>query len=80
MACELPAIAFTRVKYGRYHNMAGIFPDAVIEADIENLNSKIEESLANLDEIKAKTKEYGEIVLSASEKITNIIINEANKK
>lgn len=80
MACELPAISFTRVKYGRYHNMAGIFQGAVIEADIENLNSKIEESLANLDEIRAKTKEYGEKILSASEKITNIIINEANKK
>jgi len=80
MACELPAIALTRVKYGRYHNMAGIFQGAVIETDTENLNRKIGESLANLDEIKDKTKLYGEEVLSASEKITNLILNEANKK
>jgi UDP-N-acetylglucosamine--N-acetylmuramyl-(pentapeptide) pyrophosphoryl-undecaprenol N-acetylglucosamine transferase len=79
MACELPAIALTRVKYGRYHNMAEVFPGAVIEADIENLNDIIKESLANLDEIKIKTKEYSKKVLSAGEKIVDIIINEANK-
>ena len=79
MACELPAVALTRVKYGRYHNMAGIFPGAVIEADIGDLNSKIKESLDNLDEIRAKTKEYSKEVVSAGEKIANIVTNEANK-
>ena len=79
MACELPAIALTRVKYGRCHNMAGIFPGAVIEADIENLNTKIEESLDNLDEIKAKTKEYSSEVISSGEKVANIVIKEVNK-
>ncbi|MBZ9570751.1 glycosyltransferase [Methanobrevibacter sp. TMH8] len=80
LGCELPVIALTRVKYGRYHNMAGIFPGAVIEANIEDLNSKIEESLINLDEIKAKSKDYSKEILLASENIANIIIYEANKK
>lgn len=80
MACELPAIALTRVKYGRYHNMAGIFPGAVIEADVDNLNNKIEEALLDLDEIKSKSKKYSREVLSSGEKIAEIVINEANKK
>jgi UDP-N-acetylglucosamine--N-acetylmuramyl-(pentapeptide) pyrophosphoryl-undecaprenol N-acetylglucosamine transferase len=79
MACELPAIALTYVKYGRYHNMAGIFKGAVIESDIEELNTKIQESLANLDEIKDKTREYSKEILVASEKIANIVIDEASR-
>lgn len=80
IACELPAIALTRVKYGRYHNMAGIFPGAVIESDLNDLNNKINETLTNLDKIKIKTKEYSKELTSAGEKIAEIIINEAKKK
>ncbi|KZX17186.1 glycosyltransferase [Methanobrevibacter filiformis] len=79
MACELPAIALTRVKYGRYHNMAGIFPGAVIESDLEDLNTQIEESLKNLDEIKNNAKKYSNEVTSAGDKIAKFIINEVNK-
>lgn len=79
MACELPAIALTRVKYGRYHNMAGIFPGAVIESDIDNLNNNIEKALADLEEIKIKSKQYSKEVLSAGDKIAEIVINESNK-
>jgi UDP-N-acetylglucosamine--N-acetylmuramyl-(pentapeptide) pyrophosphoryl-undecaprenol N-acetylglucosamine transferase len=78
VACELPSIALTHVKYGRYHNMAGIFPGAVIESDLNNLNYNIDESLANLKDIKAQTKKYSGEVLSAGEKIAEIIINESN--
>lgn len=80
MACELPAIALTRVKYGRYHNMASIFPGAVIEADINVLNEKIDYALVNLDEIQSKTSDYCKEVLSAGEKIANLVIEVANKR
>ncbi|KZX15784.1 UDP-N-acetylglucosamine pyrophosphoryl-undecaprenol N-acetylglucosamine transferase [Methanobrevibacter cuticularis] len=79
MACELPAIALTRVKYGRYHNMAGIFPGAVIESDLDHLNSVIEDTLINLEEIKKEAKKYSKEVISAGEKIADIIIAEAKK-
>jgi UDP-N-acetylglucosamine--N-acetylmuramyl-(pentapeptide) pyrophosphoryl-undecaprenol N-acetylglucosamine transferase len=79
MACELPSIALTKVKYGRYHNMAAIFPGAVIESDIEDLNEKIFSTLNNLDSIQSKTTQYSQEVLSAGKKIANIIINEVNK-
>ncbi|MDR0900832.1 MAG: glycosyltransferase [Methanobrevibacter sp.] len=77
IACELPSVALTRVKYGRYHNMAGIFPGAVIESDLEDLNNKIEETLLNLDEVKNNAKKYSNEVISAGENIAEIIINEA---
>lgn len=79
IACELPSVTLTHVKYGRYHNMAGIFPGAVIESDLDNLNNNIEESLDNLEKIRLKTKEYSKEVLSAGEKIANIIIKEVKK-
>ena len=79
IACELPSVALTHVKYGRYHNMAGIFPGAVIESDLANLNQNINESLANLKSIKVQTKKYSSEVLSSGEKIADIIINESKK-
>lgn len=80
IACELPSVALTHVKYGRYHNMAGIFPGAVIESDLDHLNENINESLDNLDDIIAQTKKYSSEVLSAGEKIADIIINESKIK
>jgi UDP-N-acetylglucosamine--N-acetylmuramyl-(pentapeptide) pyrophosphoryl-undecaprenol N-acetylglucosamine transferase len=77
IACEVPSVALTHVKYGRYHNMAGIFPGAVIESDLDNLNDNIDESLANLNEIRDQTKKYSGEVLSAGEKIADIIISES---
>lgn len=79
IACELPSVALTHVKYGRYHNMAGIFPGAVIESDLDQLNDNINESLANLNEIIDQTKKYSSEVLSSGEKIADIIIKESEK-
>lgn len=78
MACELPAIALTKVKYGRYHNMESIFPGAVIETEMDNIVNTIEKTLDNLDEIKIKTKEYSLEVTSASDNIAKKVINEFN--
>lgn len=79
MACELPCMALTKVKYGRYHNMAAIFPGAVVESDIIDLNDKIFDTLNNLNSIQAKTTEYSQEVLSAGKKIADIIISESKK-
>ncbi|MDR2624384.1 MAG: glycosyltransferase family 1 protein [Methanobrevibacter sp.] len=79
VACELPAIALTRVKYGRYHNMESIFPDAILESELDQANSKIDEALGSLDRLKNNSKKYSEKVLSANEKIAKIILEEAKK-
>lgn len=76
IACELPSVALTRVKYGRYHNMESIFPGAVIESEFEDLNDKIFYALDNLDEIQSKTSYYNKEVLVAGKKIANIVLNQ----
>ena len=68
LACELPIIALLRVKYGRYHNMEGIFPGAVLECDLNELKGQIEFVLENKDEIKEKSKNYARLILDAPPK------------
>lgn len=79
IACEVPAIALTRVKYNRYHNMEGIFKGAVIETDLDQLNDTIINCMDNLDQIHEKSKSYSKDILSAKENIANIILNEVKK-
>lgn len=73
LACELPIIALLRVKYGRYHNMEGIFPETVIECDMDKLENQIQYVLGKKDEIKEKSKAYAELIQNASPKIARII-------
>lgn len=79
MVCHLPSIALLRVKYGRYHNMASVFKGAVFEADNDNLGNVIEEVMKKIDDIKSKTKSYGDKIINSSENIADIILNEAQK-
>jgi len=79
IACNLPSVALTHVKYGRYHNMAGIFPGAVLETELDQANIKIDEALKNLDKLKDNSKSYVEDLISAGEKIAKIILKEAKK-
>lgn len=76
IACKVPIIALKGVKYGRYHNMAGVFPGAVVESDLDNLNETIDENLNNLEDISKKADKYGEEVLNASDKIAKYIISQ----
>ncbi|HHT19297.1 MAG: glycosyltransferase [Euryarchaeota archaeon] len=80
LACELPIIALLRVKYGRYHNMEGIFPGAVVECDLDELEDNIKHVLEIKDEIKDKSKIYAELIKDASPKIAEIIMGKIPKK
>ncbi len=77
IACKVPIVALTGVKYGRYHNMASVFPGAVIESSPEEINTKINEAMQSIDILKEEANKYGEDVLNASNKIADIIINES---
>lgn len=80
LACELPIIALLRVKYGRYHNMEGIFPGAVIECDLDELKGQIEFVLENKDEIKEMSKSYAGLILDAPQKMASIIKEKIQEK
>ncbi|MDL2270986.1 glycosyltransferase [Methanobrevibacter sp. OttesenSCG-928-I08] len=79
ITCHLPAISLTRVKYGRYHNMEAIFKGAILESDFDQLNSKVQELVDNLDEYKKKSELYSKEILNSCDKIGNIVVGEINK-
>ncbi|MDR3063404.1 MAG: glycosyltransferase [Methanobrevibacter sp.] len=73
IALGLPIIALNRVKYGRYHNIEAIFPGAVIESDLEDLNQTIITQINNLNKIRECSNSYRQEVINSSSKIANII-------
>lgn len=78
MACEIPIVALTHVKWGRYHNMAGIFKGAILESEVDNLNEVISEALDNLDDLKDNVKLYSEDSINSTKNIVQKIMDEMN--
>ncbi len=74
IACKVPIIALKRVKYGRYHDMASIFPGAVMEGDFDELENVVKKSLEIKDEMKEKASIYAEKVIKAADEISEIIV------
>jgi UDP-N-acetylglucosamine--N-acetylmuramyl-(pentapeptide) pyrophosphoryl-undecaprenol N-acetylglucosamine transferase len=74
LACELPTITLTYVKYGRYHHMAGIFPEAVIESNLEDLSQNIMNVLGKKEEIKSKIESYATAIKETPDKIGDIVL------
>jgi UDP-N-acetylglucosamine--N-acetylmuramyl-(pentapeptide) pyrophosphoryl-undecaprenol N-acetylglucosamine transferase len=80
MAWRIPVVALLGVKYGRYHNLAAVFKDAVLESELENLEDVLENAFANIDEMKQNAGKYGGDVLKSSDKIARIICARAKQK
>jgi UDP-N-acetylglucosamine--N-acetylmuramyl-(pentapeptide) pyrophosphoryl-undecaprenol N-acetylglucosamine transferase len=80
IACKVPIVALTGVKYGRYHNMAAVFPGAVVESSIDELEQNIKGALDNIAEMKNEAQRYGDDVLDSGNKIADIIISESKNK
>lgn len=79
IACNLPIITLLGVKYGRYHNMGGVFKGAMIESDLDNLDKIINDFLYNIEKTKTKASEYGEDVLESADRIAKIIYDKIKK-
>lgn len=80
IVANLPIIALLKAKYGRYHNMGSIYPEAVIESDINDISQKTNFVLDNINEFKDKTNKYKKDLLSANSKIIDAIIEIAKSK
>ena len=79
MALKIPVIALLGVKYGRYHNLAEIFKGAVLESDLENIQTITQDALANMAILKKFAEKYSKDVLKSSDKIAAIIYSQMNK-
>jgi len=80
IACQLPIIALLGVKYGRYHNLAAVFKDAVLESELDNLDEVTDCALAKMDEMKINALKYSSDVLKSSDRIARIIYDQMKKE
>ncbi|KAF5079905.1 hypothetical protein DSECCO2_124320 [anaerobic digester metagenome] len=75
MACNIPVVALLGVKYGRYHNLAAVFNGAVLESELENLETVLEDAFKGMDEMKLNASKYGADVLNSADDIAEMIYN-----
>lgn len=76
LACEVPIIALIKVKWGRYHNMAGVFKGAIIESNVEDIDEKIEYAFENYDSLKENALIYADECINTSDNLAKRILKE----
>ncbi len=69
-----PIIALTRVKWGRYQNMAGVFKGAMIESEVEDVYESIQEAFENYDSLQKNALVYGDQCLNAADNLVEDIL------
>ncbi len=79
IACKIPLVTLTKIKWGRYHNMAAIFDGAVLETDLDHVNETIIKAFDNYDELKRNAEKYSEIALSAKYNTVKDMISKCGK-
>ena len=76
LTCGKPIIALTKVKWGRYQNMAGIYKGAIIESEISDVCKSIDEAFANYDSLRENALIYGEQCLKAADNLVDRMLKE----
>lgn len=75
LASKLPIVTLTKVKWGRYHNMAGVFKGAIIESDLDSLNDNIFRAFDEFDELKKNAVKYAKESLETKSNLAQKIID-----
>lgn len=76
LACGIPSIALTRVKWGRYHNMAGVFKGAIIESEVGDIAENLKKAFDNIDSLKENALKYSSDCKNASDYLVDRILKE----
>jgi UDP-N-acetylglucosamine--N-acetylmuramyl-(pentapeptide) pyrophosphoryl-undecaprenol N-acetylglucosamine transferase len=74
IASEIPIVTLTKIKWGRYQNMAGVYKGAIIESEVENVCKSIEEAFENYDSIKKSVLDYSDECLKAGDILADKMI------
>ena len=74
LTSETPIVALTKVKWGRYQNMAGVFKGAIIESEVEDVCQSIEEAFENYDSLKERALYYGKLCAEAGDYLADRIL------
>ena len=75
LTCGLPIVTVTKIKWGRYHNMAGIFEGAILESSMEDANETILNAFENYDSLKKHTEDYADELMSTKSNLAQKIID-----
>lgn len=67
LTCGKPIVALTRVKWGRYQNMAGIYKGAIVESEVKNVCNSIDEAFQNYESLQKNSLMYGKQCLEAAD-------------
>ena len=76
LTCEKPIIALTKVKWGRYQNMAGVFKGAIVESEVEDVCKSISYVFDNYDSLKENVSYYGKLCAQASDDLADMILKD----
>ena len=79
LACDVPIVTITKIKWGRYHNIAGIFEGAIMESSMEDANETILSAFENYGSIKDNADSYAEKLLDAKSSLAQKIIDVCGK-
>lgn len=79
IVCGLPIVVVIGVKYGRYHGLSKVFEGAVLESNVDNITSVINEALSNYDSMKKATEKYSQDILDTSNKLSDFVISHIKK-
>ena len=74
LTCEKPIIALTKVKWGRYQNMAGVFKGAIIESEVSDVCQSIDEAFENYDSLRENALVYGRQCAQAADDLADRIL------
>ena len=79
LACEVPIVTITKIKWGRYHNMEGLFKGAILETDMEHANETIMYAWDIYDSLHEKVLIYSDIINNAKSDLADQIIEICGK-
>lgn len=68
---KTPIVALTKVKWGRYHNMAGVFKGAIIESEVDDVVENVNKAFENINELQESALHYSGICSSASDDLAD---------
>lgn len=74
IACEIPVVVVIGVKYGRYHGLSRVFDGAVIESNVDNITSVVNDALSNELEMKKATKKYSSNIIHGTDTLVDFIL------
>ena len=80
LACKVPIVTITKIKWGRYHNMEGLFKGAILETDMEDANETILHAFDIYDSLHEKVLIFSDIIINAKSDLADQIIDICGNK